>query len=71
MKNEIGNRMPCLEEEMQRRVCEAWYSVRPNILEELNHSIPSRNENVIKAKGGATNSDFIGSMHTAILLCFH
>ena len=48
-------------------MCEAWYSVRPNILEELNKSIPSRNE----AERGATNTDFIGSMHTGMLLCFH
>ena len=40
-------------------------------MEELNNSIPSRNENLIKAKGGTTNTDFIGSMPTAILLCFH
>ena len=25
----------------------------------------------IKAKVGATNTDFIGSMHTGMLLCFH
>ena len=47
------------------------YSVRPNILEELNKSIPSRNEDLIKAERGATNTDFIGSMHTGMLLCFH
>ena len=35
------------------------------------NSIPSRNEDLIKAKGGATITDFIGSMHTGMLLCFH
>ena len=53
------------------RVYKAWYSVRPNVLEELYNSIASRNENLIKAKGGSTNTDFIGSMYTAMLLCFH
>ena len=42
-----------------------------NVLEELNNSIPCRNEDLIKAKRGATNTDFIGSIHTAMLLCFH
>ena len=50
---------------------EASNNVRPNVLEELNNSIPSRIEDPIKAKGGATNTDFIGSMHTGMLLCFH
>ena len=52
-------------------MCEAWYSATPKALEEFNNSIPSRNEDLIKVKGGATNADFIGSMHTAMLLCFH
>ena len=47
-----------------------WYSVRPNVLEELYNSIPSRNENLIKGTGDAMNTDFIGSMHTAIVLFF-
>ena len=33
--------------------------------------MPSSNEDLIKVKGGATNADFIGSMHTGMLLCFH
>ena len=53
------------------RVCEASNSVRLNVQEELNNSIPNRNKNLIKAKGGATNTYFIGSMHTGMLLCFH
>ena len=40
-------------------------------LEELNNSIPSRNEYLIKAKEGATDTDFIGSMHAVMLSCFH
>ena len=47
------------------------YSVRPNVLEERSNAIPSRNEDLIKAKGGATNTDLIGSIHTGMLLCFH
>ena len=37
--------------------------IAKNVLEELNNSIPSRNEDIIKAKEGATNTDFIGSMY--------
>ena len=48
---EIGNQMPCKKEEMWKPVCEAWYSVAPNVLEELNYSIPSRITDLIKAKG--------------------
>ena len=40
MKKDIGNQLPCLKEEMWKRVCEAWYSVAPNILEEFNNSMP-------------------------------
>ena len=54
---------------MLRRVFEAWYIVRPNVLKELNNSIPSRNEDLIKSKGGATNTDFIGSM-IQVCCCF-
>ena len=47
-KKEIGNHMPCLKEEMWKRVCEAWYSVAPTILEELNNSMPMRITYLIK-----------------------
>ena len=33
MKKDIGNQLPCLKEEMLKRVCEAWYSVAPNVIE--------------------------------------
>ena len=46
----IGNRMPCKKEEMWKPVCEASYSVAPNVLEELNNSMPRRITNLIKAK---------------------
>ena len=39
---------------MWKRVCEAWYSVAPNVLEELNNSIPRRIADLIKAKVDAT-----------------
>ena len=32
---EIGNQMPSKKEEMWKRVCEVWYSVALNVLEEL------------------------------------
>ena len=62
MKKEIGNELPCLKEDMLMRVCKSWNSVRPNVLEELNNSILSRNEDLIKAKRCATKTDCIGSM---------
>ena len=39
---EIDNQMPCRKKEMWRPVCEAWYSVAPNVLEELNNPMPRR-----------------------------
>ena len=69
MKKEIGNQLSCLKEDMLRRVCKAWYSVRPSVLEVHNNSIPIRNEDLIKAKGVAKYTDFICSMHTGMLLC--
>ena len=32
---EIGNQMPCRREEIWKPVCEEWYSVAPNVLENL------------------------------------
>ena len=40
MKKYIGNQLQCLKAEMWKRVCEAWYSVAPNVIEELNNSMP-------------------------------
>ena len=48
---QIGNQMPSRKDEMWKPVCEAWYSVAPNVLEKLNNSIPSRITDLIKAKG--------------------
>ena len=48
MKKDIGNQLPFLKEEMCKRVCEAWYSVVPNIMEELNNSMPRRIADLIK-----------------------
>ena len=42
MKKDIGNQLSCLKAEMWKRVCEAWLSVAPNVLEELNNSMPRR-----------------------------
>ena len=48
---EIGNLMSCKKEEMWRPVCEAWYSVVLNVLEELNNPMPRRITDLIKEKG--------------------
>ena len=53
MKKEIGNRMPCKSEEMWKPVCETWYNLALNVLEELKNSMPMRIEDLIKAKGEA------------------
>ena len=39
------------KEETWKPVCEALYSVAPNVLEELNNSMPRRITDLIKAKG--------------------
>ena len=41
------------KEEMWKPVCEAWYSVAPKVLEELNNSMLKRITDLIKAKGDA------------------
>ena len=43
IKKEIGNQMMCIKEEMWKRVCEACYSVAPNVLVELYNSMPKEN----------------------------
>ena len=50
----IGNQIPCEREEMWDQVCDAWYSVALNILEELYNSMPRRIADLYKAKGDAT-----------------
>ena len=47
----IGNQMPCKKEEMWKPVYETSFSVAPNVLEELNNSMPRRITDLIKAKG--------------------
>ena len=39
---------------MRKRVCEAWYSVALNVLEELNNSMPRRIADLIEANRDAT-----------------
>ena len=51
----IGNQIPCKIEEMWDHVCDAWYSVAPNVIEELCNSMPRRIADLYKAKGDATN----------------
>ena len=53
-KKEIGNQMLCKKKNMLKRVCEAWYSVASNILEELDNSMPRRIADLNKDKEGAT-----------------
>ena len=48
MTKDIGNHMPSLKEEMWKRVCEVWYSLVLNVLEELNSSMPRRISDLIK-----------------------
>ena len=47
---EIGNQIPC-KKKIWKPVCEASYSVAPNVLKELNNSMPRRITDLIKAKG--------------------
>ena len=42
MQKEIGHQMPCKIGDMWKEVCEAWYSVVLNVLEELYSSMPRR-----------------------------
>ena len=53
-----------------KRVCEAWYSVPQNVIEELNNSMPRRNADLIKAKGAATKY-WLYDVGVSMLLCFH
>ena len=39
---------------MLERVCDSWYGVAPNVLEELYYSMPRKIADLIKALGGAT-----------------
>ena len=54
MKKEFGYQMSCKTEEMWKRVCEVWYSIALNVLEEINNSIPRRIADLIGANGDAT-----------------
>ena len=47
---DIGTQMPCRKEEIWKPVFEAWYSVAPYALEELNNSMPRRITDLINAK---------------------
>ena len=47
---EIGNQMSCKKEEMWKPVCEAWYSVTPNVLEELINSMTRKITDLIQAE---------------------
>ena len=53
MKKEIGNQMPCKNGEMWKPVCETWYSLALNVMEELTNLMPRRIADLIKAKGDA------------------
>ena len=59
MKKEIGNQKLCKKKDMWKRVCEAWYSVAQNILEELYNSIPRRIAALDKENGAQRNTDFM------------
>ena len=48
MKEDIGNQLLFLKDEMWKPVCEAWYSVAPIVMEELNNSMPRSIADFIK-----------------------
>ena len=52
MQKEISNQMSC-KIRYVKRVCKAWYSVAPNVLEEFYNSMPRKIADLIKAKEGA------------------
>ena len=54
IKKLIGNQISRKREVMWDRVCDAWYSVAPNVLEELYNSMQRRIVDIHKAKGDAT-----------------
>ena len=56
---EIVNQMSFKKAEMWKPVCEAWYSVARNVLEELNNSMPRKITDFIKAKGNTKNTNFM------------
>ena len=76
--------MLCLKEEMSKRVCEAWYSVAPNAVEELYNSKTRKIANrIILVTKGMCNEYwlydvgihvccrvFIG-IYLSMLLCIH
>ena len=51
MQKEIGNQMHVKKEDMWKRVCEVWYSVTPNVLEELFNSMQRKIAALIKPIG--------------------
>ena len=55
IKKVIGNQIPIKREVMWDRVCDAWHSVAPKVLEEIYNSMPRRIADLYKAKGEATN----------------
>ena len=54
MNKEIGNQMLCKKKDMWNRVCDAWYSVAPNILKGLYNLMLRRIADLDKENGGAT-----------------
>ena len=69
MKKEIGSQMQCLKETW-KWVCESWYSVAPNVLEELNNSMPRRILDHIKQRG-LQRILILWCRLTVMFLCFH
>ena len=50
----LATKCPVKKEKMLKRVCEAWYSVALNVLEEPYNAMPRRIADLIKTKGDAT-----------------
>ena len=54
MKEENGNQISSKKEEMLKGVCEAWYCVASNVMDELYNAMLRRTAYLINAKGDLT-----------------
>ena len=59
MKKEIGNQMPCKNEEMWVPVGETWYSLALNVLEELNIQCQGELQILLKQREMQKNTDIM------------
>ena len=57
--DETGNQIPCKEEKMWRRVCEAWYSVALNVLRNLTMQCQGELHILLKQREMQRYADFM------------